>query len=59
LMIDGLVGLRRPDAFVSIDPAESGAGHLGKTCLDSKGQRWQELDLRLLSQASGFLNIGA
>jgi len=60
LMIDGLVGLRRPDAFVSIEPAVTGGpGHLGRTCLDAEGRRWQELDLRVLSQSSRFLTIGA
>ncbi|MBK9440613.1 MAG: chemotaxis protein CheW [Comamonadaceae bacterium] len=60
LMIDGLVGLRRPDAFVAIEPAATGVSeHLGRTCLDAEGRRWQELDLRALSQSSRFLNIGA
>lgn len=60
LIVDGLIGLRRQDAFASVEPAREGSpAYLGNRFLDSEGQLWQEIDLRSLSLTFGFLNIGA
>lgn len=60
LMVDGLMGLRRQDAFTGIEPALDGSPpYMGNRFLDSEGRRWQEIDMRALSQTSRFLNIGA
>lgn len=60
LMVDGLAGLRRADVFSGVEAATPGsAPYLGSRYLDGEGRQWQELDMRLLSHASGFLNIGA
>jgi twitching motility protein PilI len=60
LMVDGLVGLRRQDAFTGFEPPpEGGPAFLGNRFMDSEGRKWQEIDLRLLSQTSRFLSIGA
>jgi twitching motility protein PilI len=59
LMVDGLVGLRRTEAFVKVTPAVSGSPvWLGMRHEDAQGLVWQELDLRALSQTVDFLNIG-
>lgn len=60
LMVDGLMGLRRQDAFTGIEPAVDGSpSYMGNRYLDSEGRWWQEIDMRALSQTSRFLNIGA
>jgi len=59
LMVDGLAGLRRTEAFVDTVPAAVGsAAWLGPRRVDAQGVSWQELDLRALSQTAEFLNIG-
>jgi twitching motility protein PilI len=59
LMVDGLAGLRRAEAFSGTQPAPPGSPpFLGKVFLDAQGRQWQELDMRLLSQTADFLNIG-
>jgi twitching motility protein PilI len=60
LKVDGLAGLRRPDAFVQVLPAAVGeAAHLGSRYRDTQGELWQALDLQALAQWADFLNIGA
>ena len=60
LIIDGLIGLRRQDAFTSVLPALEGSpAYLGNRFFDSEGRQWQEIDLRALSQTSRFLSVGA
>ncbi len=59
LMVDGLAGLRRPEAFVETLPVAPGApAWLGVRHTDAQGVAWQELDMRTLSHAAEFLNIG-
>lgn len=60
LQIDGLLGLRGADAFVSSFPPEQGAPvYFGNRFVDASGANWQEIDLRILSQTPQFLNISA
>ncbi|MBV5298161.1 MAG: chemotaxis protein CheW [Rhodoferax sp.] len=60
LLVDGLAGLRRADAFSGMQPAPPGVpSYLGPCYLDAQGLQWQELDMHLLSQSPDFLNIGA
>ena len=60
LVIDGLIGLRRQDAFASALPALEGSpAYFGNRFFDSEGRQWQEIDLRALSQTSRFLRVGA
>lgn len=60
LVVDSLLGLRRQDAFKSVEPAPAGSpSWLGHRFLDSQDQSWQEIDLYALTQTPRFLNIGA
>jgi twitching motility protein PilI len=60
LQVDGLLGLRGADAFTSSLAAEPGApAYFGNQFLDSAGEQWQEIDLRILSQTPQFLSISA
>ena len=60
LQVDGLLGLRGTDAFASSSPPDPAApAYFGNQFLDSAGQRWQEIDLRILSQTPQFLSISA
>lgn len=60
LQVDGLLGLRGGDAFASSSPADPGApAYFGNQFLDSAGEQWQEIDLRILSQTPQFLSISA
>jgi len=60
LQVDGLLGLRGADAFTSSSAAEPGApAYFGNQFLDSAGEQWQEIDLRILSQTPQFLSISA
>ena len=60
LMVDGLAGLRRADDFSGSErPPPGSPDYLGQRYLDAQGRHWQALDMRLLSQTAGFLNIGA
>ena len=60
LQVDGLLGLRGTDAFASSSPADPGApAYFGNQFLDSAGEQWQEIDLRILSQTPQFLSISA
>ncbi len=59
LMVDGLVGMRRQDAFAQVEPAKPDAPvFFGKKFVDTQGEPWQEIDLRALSQMPRFLGIG-
>lgn len=60
LQVDGLLGLRGGDAFVSSSSADPGApAYFGNQFIDSAGEQWQEIDLRILSQTPQFLSISA
>jgi twitching motility protein PilI len=60
LQVDGLLGLRGGDAFASSSPADPGApAYYGNQFIDSAGEQWQEIDLRILSQTPQFLSISA
>ena len=59
LLVDGLVGLRREDSFVSQQaPAEDMPDYYGNLFVDASGVPWQEIKLQTLSQCSEFLGIG-
>lgn len=60
LLIDSLAGLRHVEAFVSSEPPPEGAPvYLGPLYIDAEGQRWQEINLQLMSQSPQFLSISA
>lgn len=60
LQVDGLLGLRGSDAFVSSSPPDPSApAYFGNQFKDAAGEHWQEIDLRILSQTSQFLSISA
>lgn len=60
LVVDDLLGLRRPDLFVSSEPAAAGApAYFGNRFQDGQGIVWQEVNLQTLSQTAAFLAIGA
>ena len=60
LQVDGLLGLRGADAFASSSSPELGApAYFGNQFLDTAGELWQEIDLRILSQTPQFLSISA
>lgn len=60
LQVDALLGLRGAEAFVSLLPTDPGApAYFGNQFLDAAGQKWQEIDLRILSQTPQFLSISA
>jgi twitching motility protein PilI len=59
VIVDGLMGLRRPDSFKSEEPAAAGAPScFGRRLLDMNDLQWQEINLLALSQNSDFLTIG-
>lgn len=60
LVVDDLLGLRRPEMFKSNEPADVNApAYFGDRFQDAQGIVWQELNLQLLSQVAAFLEIGA
>lgn len=60
LLVDRLLGLRTPEAFVSSVPADSGMpAYFGHRYTDLDGRQWQELNLQVLSQHPSFLGVGA
>jgi twitching motility protein PilI len=60
LLIDRLVGLRNPEAFVdSSDPPVGAPAYFGNGYSDASGAQWQEINLQVLSQQSEFLSISA
>ena len=60
LLVDRLAGLRGAEAFTAADApgAEAPAWH-GHLYTDAAGERWQEVNLQVLSQQPQFLSIGA
>lgn len=59
VMVDALMGLRKPEAFANVEPAPQGSpAYLGGRFTDTQGQLWQEINLHGLSQMSEFLAIG-
>jgi twitching motility protein PilI len=60
LVLDGLMGLRRQEAFLRYEPAPLGSpAWFGYCFTDKQDQVWQEIDLYALSQTAAFLHIGA
>jgi twitching motility protein PilI len=60
LLVDALIGLRRQDAFVRVEPVPTGApNYFGQRLVDAQGVSWQEINLQLLAQNPEFLAIGA
>lgn len=60
LMVDGLAGLRKREAFTdSVGPPEGAPVYFGNRFTDLNGLLWQEINLRSLSQCPEFLSIGA
>lgn len=60
LMVDGLSGLRKRDAFVdAVAPPAGSPAFFGHLLTDLQGQSWQEINLQLLSQSPEFLSISA
>ena len=60
LMVDGLAGLRKADAFTSAHaPATGSPSCFGNRFADLNGVQWQEINLRVLAQTPEFLSISA
>jgi twitching motility protein PilI len=60
LLVDSLAGLRNLASFSgSVAPDAGAPEFFGNRYSDLEGGVWQEVDLRILSQFSGFLNINA
>ena len=60
LVLDGLMGLRRQEAFQRFEPAPPDSpAWFGHRLTDLQDQSWQEIDLYALSQTAAFLRIGA
>jgi len=60
LLVDGLAGLRKPEAFASVVAAPAGSpSYFGSRLTDLHGIEWQEINLQSLSQFSEFLSICA
>lgn len=60
LLVGGLAGLRKNDAFVMVkQPPEGAPVFFGNEFVDRNGASWQEINLQILSQFSEFLSISA
>jgi len=60
LVLDGLMGLRRQEAFQSFESAPPGSpAWFGQRFTDTHETSWQEIDLYALAQTAEFLSIGA
>lgn len=60
LMVDGLAGLRKRDAFSgAVAPPEGSPVYFGSRLTDHDGAHWQEINLQSLSQRPEFLSISA
>jgi len=60
LLVDGLAGLRKREAFSSVSAPPAGSPtYFGNRFTDLKGVVWQEINLQSLSQFSEFLSISA
>lgn len=60
LLVDGLAGLRKPEAFSdAVLPPAGAPVYFGRRLTDLNGEHWQEIKLQSLSQLSEFLSISA
>ena len=60
LLVGGLAGLRKRDAFASARPPSDGSpAYFGNQFVDLDGVSWQEINLQTLSQFPEFLSISA
>jgi twitching motility protein PilI len=60
LLVGALTGLRHVEAFSGSEPPPEGAPtYFGNRYVDADGNRWQEINLQLLSQLPQFLSISA
>ncbi|NDP37491.1 MAG: chemotaxis protein CheW [Rhodoferax sp.] len=60
LVVDGLAGLRKRDAFAEAElPPEGSPVFFGTRFTDRNGAHWQEINLQALSQLPEFLSISA
>ena len=60
LMVDGLAGLRKREAFTdAVAPPVGSPVYFGSRFTDLNGVSWQEINLRSLSQLPEFLSISA
>lgn len=60
LVVDGLAGLRKRDAFADAElPPEGSPVFFGTRFTDRDGAHWQEINLQALSQLPEFLSISA
>ena len=60
LLVDGLAGLRKRDAFSdAVAPPEGSPAYFGNRFTDLHGEHWQEINLQSLSQLPEFLSISA
>lgn len=60
LMVDGLAGLRKREAFSdAVMPPDGSPVFFGNRFTDLNGVHWQEINLRSLSQLPEFLSISA
>ncbi|MBP6717536.1 MAG: chemotaxis protein CheW [Rhodoferax sp.] len=60
LLVSGLAGLRKNDAFVTVNAAPKGSPvFFGNQFIDRNGVSWQEINLQILSQSTEFLSVSA
>ncbi|WP_296445844.1 chemotaxis protein CheW [Rhodoferax sp. UBA5149] len=60
LLVDGLAGLRKREAFADVAlPPEGSPVFFGSRFTDLNGEHWQEINLQSLSQLPEFLSISA
>ena len=60
VQVDALVGLRRQDAFLRMEPAPEGSPvYFGQRLVDAQEVSWQEINMQLLAKDPKFLTIGA
>jgi twitching motility protein PilI len=60
LMVDGLAGLRKREAFTEeLQPPAGSPVYFGNRFTDLHGEQWQEINLQSLSQLPDFLSISA
>ena len=57
--VDGLEGLRNPDAFTRSETPSNAPAYLGATFFDDNNTAWQEVHLQALIQDPQFLDIAA
>ena len=58
LVVQRVLGLRNLAALVRSDPPAGAAPWYGARWTDATGEVWQEIDLALLAQDAGFLQVG-